>query len=98
MNEEFIASFIQGGKKKPKKFKHWVKMPQPLFSDALEVKAIDPERYYIDGVAFFQFDGVTAIVNFVNLYDAEDFYSKITNYLIVQAMGENPVQRGGIFF
>jgi hypothetical protein len=98
MNNDFFANFIQGGRKKPKKFKHWVKMPMALFSEMVEAKIIKPERYYIDEVAFFQLDEITATINFLNLYHAEDFYAKITNYLIVKLMGENPVQRGGIFF
>jgi hypothetical protein len=97
MTEEFITKFIQDGRRKPKKFKHFVRLPQELFCDLMELKIIDPERYYIDETAFFQFDGETATVNFQCLYSSEDFYAKVTNYLIVQLMGQNPIQRGGFF-
>ena len=98
MKPEFIMGFLQGGRRKPKKFKHWVRIPDLLFAELVEARAIDPETYCSEEIAFFQFDGDTATVNFQTLYQAEDFYAKVTNYLLVQLMGENPVQRGGIFF
>lgn len=98
MTEEFIAAFIQDGRRKPKKFRHYVKMPQELFTEMHGLGLIDPERYYIDEVAFFQFDGDTVTINFMNLYQSEDFYAKVTNYLLVQLMGYNPIIRGGVFY
>ena len=98
MNELFITKFIQDGKSKPKKFKHYVRLPRALFVELLEEKVIDPERYYIDGVAFFQIEEETVTVNFLNLYHSEDFYAKVTNYLLISLMGFNPIVRGGIFY
>ena len=97
MRTKFITTFIQDGRRKPKKFMHYVRIPQDLFTEMMEAGAIDPERYYIDGVAFFECSSEYVTVNFINLYNAEDFYSKATHYLIVKAMGSNPVTRGGIF-
>jgi hypothetical protein len=97
MKDEFITGFIQEGRNKPKKFKHFVRMPQALFDKILEAKLIDIEYLAANEIAFFQFSGDLATVNFMNLYQSEDFYAKVTNYLLVQLMGDNPIQRGGVF-
>lgn len=98
MTPDFITKFMQGGRRKPKKFKHFVRIPDILFAELTENGIIDAERYYCDEVAFFQFDGETTTVNFITLWQSEDFYARVTNYLLIQLMGANPVERGGIFF
>lgn len=98
MTTEFIVGFLQGGRRKPKKFKHWVRIPDALFAEMVDCGALNPEDYCAEERAFFQFDGDTATVNFQYLYESEDFYAKITNYLLIELMGENPVERGGVFF
>ena len=97
MTEDFIISFIQDGRKKPKKFRHYVRIPVELFSEMLEAGILDPERYYAEEIAFFEFDGVNVTVSFLSLYHSEDFYAKATNYLLIKLMGLNPIERGGFF-
>ena len=97
MDPKFITSFIQDGRKKPAKFKHYIKMPSSLFVEMTEAKVIEPERYYIDGVAFFECAGGEVTINFLNLWQSEDLYARATNYLLIKIMGANPVMRGGIF-
>jgi hypothetical protein len=97
MKNDFITGFIQEGRNKPKKFRHYIKMPQSLFDEILEAKLIDIEYLAAEQIAFFQFSGEMATVNFMNLYQSEDFYAKVTNYLLVKLLGENPIQRGGVF-
>ena len=97
MSPDFIAKFMQGGRRKPKKYKHFVRIPDILFAELIESRVIDPERLYCDEVAFFQFDGDTTTINFLTLWQSEDFYARVTNYLLIQLMGVNPVERGGVF-
>jgi hypothetical protein len=98
MTPDFIMGLIQNGRRKPKKYKHWVRIPDALFAELVDNGVIDPEKYYADEIVFFQFDGDTVTLNFQTLCNSEDFYAKVTNYLLIELMGANPVERGGIFF
>lgn len=96
----FVSQFIQGGRSKPKKFKHSLKMPFDLYNEMKDCKVFDPEFLYSEETAFFEFssaeDSVT--ISFMNLFQAEDLHRKIDHYLVVKFSGSYPIERFGIFF
>jgi len=91
-------TLIQGERHKPKKFKHYLQMPAFLYEELYLKGIIDPEIYFIDGSAYFEFTDTEATVSFINLYACEDLHRKIDHYLVVKFAGSYPLKRGGTFF
>lgn len=109
LNFNFCSNLFQGGRSKPRKYKHSLKIPFPLYDDLCQEKVLDPEDLYIEEVAFFSFsmefsktDPSKVIefvtISFISLYLAEDLHRKIDHYLIMQLQGFYPIERFGIFF
>ncbi len=94
----FIAEVIQRGRNKPKKYKHFIKMPTFLYEELRNKGTIDPEQYFIDESAFFEFNDIEVTINFINLFAREDMHMKILHYLVIKFAGSDPIQSGGVFF
>lgn len=94
----FIKEVIQRGRQKPKKYKHFIRMPAFLYEEIRDRNVIDPEPYFINESAFFEFSQSEVTISFMNLYECEDLHRKIDHYLIVKFAGSYPLERGGIFF
>ena len=94
----FIAEVVQRGRVRPKKFKHFLRMPTFLYEEIRDCGVIDPESYFIDESAFFEFTTDTVTVSFINLYACEDLHRKIDHYLVMKFAGSYPIERGGSFF
>ncbi len=94
----FIAEVVQRGRSRPKKFKHFLSMPTFLYEEMRDIGVIDPESYFIDESAFFEFTQEKVKISFVNLYACEDLHRKIDHYLVVKLAGSYPIERGGSFF
>jgi hypothetical protein len=94
----FIAEVVQGGRSRPKKFKHFLSMPVFLYEEMRDIGVIDPESYFIDKSAFFEFTQEKVTISFINLYVCEDLHRKIDHYLVMKFAGSYPIERGGSFF
>lgn len=94
----FIKEIVQRGRTRPKKYKHFLKMPVFLYEEIRARNIIDPEHYFIDESAFFEFTETEVTISFINLYACEDLHRKIDHYLIVKFAGSYPLERGGVFF
>lgn len=97
-NSYFITEVVQRGRIRPAKYKHDLSMPAFLYEEMREKGIIDPEQYFIEEDAFFEFKPDEVIISFRNLYAAEDLHRKIDRYLIIKFAGSYPIKRGGRFF
>lgn len=94
----FISEIVQSGRRKPKKYKHFLQMPILLYEELRNKGIIDPESYFIDESAFFEFSFDKATINFISLYAREDLLMRIYHYLVIKFAGSDPIKTGGIFF
>lgn len=94
----FIAEVIQRGRSRPKKYKHFLSLPVFLYEEMRKNGSIDPQAYFIDESAFFEFGDKEVTISFINLYACEDLHRKIDQYLVIKFAGSYPIKRGGIFF
>lgn len=94
----FISEQVQRGRTKPKKYKHYVRMPYFLYEEITKRGIINAEDYFIDESAFFEFGATEVTINFICLYAREDLQRKIDHYLIVKFAGSYPLTIGGVFF
>ncbi len=95
----FLTEFIQHNRKRPKKYKHYLKMPTYLFDELVNNGIIILEDLYIEGSAYFEFDELTATISFMNYCHIEDIHIKSLDYLVRKLTGlASPVQRGGNMF
>jgi hypothetical protein len=97
-NVNFIVDDIQGGRSKPKKYKHDLTMPLFLYEEMRDQGRIRPEDYFVDESAFFEFTDTEATISFINLWSCEDMLHKIDRYLIIKFAGSYPIKRGGRMF
>ena len=94
----FITEVIQRGRSRPKKYKHYLRMPTFLYEEMRAKNDIKPEIYFIDESAFFEFNDKTVTISFITLYACEDLHRKIDHYLVMKFAGSYPIERGGVFF
>lgn len=94
----FIIEVVQRGKIRPKKYKHDLTMPVFLYEELRNKGVINPEDYFIDESAFFEFKNDEMTISFISLYQSEDMHRKIDHYLVVKFAGSYPIKRGGRFF
>jgi hypothetical protein len=92
---EFIINDIQGGRKRPCKYRHFIKIPVFLYDEMVDAEVIRPEDYFIYETAFFEYNEYLVTMNFITYTHIEDMHVRILNYLVTKAMGQNPIQRGG---
>lgn len=93
----FIVTVVQRGRNKPAKYKHYLKIPVFLYEELRDKGVINPEEYYINEDAFFEFSHDEATISFINLYHCEDLHRRIDHYLVCKFAGSYPVSRGGFF-
>ena len=91
----FICETIQRGRIRPAKFRHQIAMPIFLYEEMRSRGVINPEDYYIDQCAFFEFKKEEATISFVNLYSCEDLHRRIDRYLVIKFAGSYPIKRTG---
>lgn len=89
----FISQIIQRGRICPAKYRHKIIMPTELYEELYENRVIDPNCYFIDESAFFEFKREETIVSFITLFHAEDMHRKIDHYLVVKFSGSYPLKR-----
>lgn len=95
----FIQDMIQGGKIKPKKYRHYIKIPTYLYDELIDKGVFVPEDYYVNEAAFFEFTDYFVTISFITYWHVEDTHIKILDYLVRKANGGNSfVVRGGIAF
>jgi len=94
----FITEVVQRGRTRPKKYKHYLRMPTFLYEEMRDRNWIDPERYFIDESAFFEFTEKTVTISFMTLCMCEDLHRHIDQYLVIKFAGSYPIERGGRFF
>ena len=92
----FIAEIIQRGRIKPAKFVHSLTMPTFLYEEMRNEGLIEPEVYFIDESAFFEFKEEKTTISFVTLFACEDLHRKIDHYLVVKFAGSYPIERSGV--
>ena len=95
----FICETIQRGRKRPAKYKHYLKIPAELYHELRDNFIIDMENYYINETGFIEVDNDNIVtISFIALYLCEDLHRKIDHYLIKKLTGSYPIQRGGFIF
>lgn len=92
----FLTEVIQNGRKRPVKYRHYLKVPYFLYEELRTRGVINPEDYYIDQSAFFEFRDNEMTISFINIKECQDLHMKIDHYLIVKFAGSYPVKCGGI--
>jgi len=92
----FLTEVIQHGRIKPAKYRHYLKMEYFLYEELRNKGIINPEEYYIDASAFFEFKNNEVTVSFMNNRECEDLHRRIDNYLVIKFAGSYPIKRGGI--
>jgi hypothetical protein len=90
----FIIETIQGKKKVPVKYRHFIKIPVFLYDELVNHDIIIPENYYIEQAAFFEINEFFVTISFINYTHVEDMHVRILSYLLVKSMGDNPIERG----
>lgn len=90
----FITEVIQRGRIKPAKYKHYLKLPFYLYEDLRSKGIINPEDYYIDQSAFFEFKNNEMTISFMNFRECGDLHLRILTYLVVKFAGSCPIKRG----
>ena len=92
----FIIETVQRGRIRPAKFRHQIAMPIFLYEELRNRGVINPEDYYIEQTAFFEFKTGEATISFLNLYNCEDLHRRIDYYLVKKFAGSYPIKRNGI--
>lgn len=92
----FIVETVQRGRIRPAKYRHSITMPVYLYQELRSRGVINPEDYYIDESAFFEFKGQEATISFTVLYGCEDLHRRIDRYLIIKFAGSYPIKRTGV--
>jgi len=92
----FIVETIQRGRIKPVKYRHSISMPIFIYEELRNRGIINPEDYYIEQSAFFEFKHEEATISFINLYSCEDLHRRIDHYLVVKFAGDYPIKRTGV--
>ena len=95
---DYICEKIQKGHIKPSKYRHFLKIPLPLFNMLNERLVIIPNEYFAEESAFFQYNTEEVTINFINKGLCNDLHIKILSYLVSDLYGNNPIIRGGIMF
>lgn len=92
---EFILSTIQGYRKRPQKYRHYIRIPILLYNELVERKVFIPEDFWSEETAYFEYDDFVTI-SFINYCHIEDLHVRMLDYLVRKFNdGENPVIRGG---
>jgi hypothetical protein len=94
----FIIDVVQRGKIRAAKYKHDLTMPLFLYEEMRESGVINPEDYYVEEAAFFEFKCDEVVISFRNLYACEDLHRRIDRYLVIKFAGSYPIKRGGRMF
>jgi hypothetical protein len=95
----FIDEYIQRGRKKPKKFRHFLKIPTFIYDELIENGILVPENYYISESAFFEFTDYFVTISFESYCYINDLHIRILDYLASKSNnGKSPVERGGTAF
>jgi len=95
----FILETIQGFRKRPKKYKHYVKVPKQLYDELVESNVIIPEDLWAEEAAYFEVDDFSVTISFTTYWHVEDVHIKILDYLVRKNMnGVSSVERGGNMF
>lgn len=92
----FIVETIQRGRIRPAKYRHSITMPIFLYEELRKWGVINPEDYYVDESAFFEFKDEEATISFTVLYACEDMHRRIDHYLVVKFAGSYPIKRTGV--
>jgi hypothetical protein len=94
----FIMETVQGKRKKPKKYRHFVRIPASLYNDLVADGVIIPESFWIEESAFFEYNDSFVTISFITYWHVEDVHIKILDYLVRKSNGgKSPVERGGSF-
>jgi len=92
----FICETVQRGRIKPVKYRHSITMPIFLYEELKNKGVINPEDWYIDQSAFFEFAREEATISFINLYSCEDLHRRIDYYLVKKFAGSYPIKRSAL--
>lgn len=93
----FITEVVQRGRIKPAKYRHYLKVPYFLYEELRNRGVINPDDYYIDQSAFFEFRNDEMTISFINFKERADLHMRILIYLVEKFAGSCPVTIGGIF-
>lgn len=91
----FLHDVIQNNRKRPEKYRHFIRIPSFLYDELISHCIVDPESFYVNHAAFFEFTNYFVTISFITYTHVEDLHVMILNYLVVKATGSNPVSRGG---
>lgn len=94
---DFIQDILQGGieRKKPKKYRHYIRIPLELFDEVSEKGIIDTNELIVSESAYIEFTDKTATISFITYWHVEDTHIRILDYLVRKSLGNSPVERGG---
>lgn len=90
----FILDTIQGHRKKPVKYRHYLRIPLFWYDELVDHGIIIPENYWIEEAAFFEVSEYFVTISFITYAHLEDLHLRILNYLVVRSIGANPIERG----
>lgn len=94
----FLQDVIQGGRKKPKKFRHYIKIPSFLFDECITKGIINTEDLYTSEAAYFEFSECFVTISFITYWNVEDVHIRILDYIVRRELGYSPIMRGGHAF
>jgi hypothetical protein len=92
---EFLVDTIQGGRKRPQKYRHFIQIPMGLFNELTDNKIIIIEDYWCEMSAYFEYYETFIRISFINYCHIEDLHVRILDYLVRKFNdNENPIIRG----